>query len=279
MSCNAGCGSSSTRLEAHMRIEQIVAQMRADWNRRAQINAKHFILSGRDEWAWEDFIQTGIQDVERFLLPHVHRCGIDPGAARVLDFGCGIGRLSQALARRFKSVTAVDLSDEMLAQGRTNFSDLTNIRWLQFDGVSLSDIPGASHDVVFSYLVLQHVPEAQVALGYLAEFCRVLAPGGLLCVQFAYRRAYWLRRLYVAVWARLARADALWRRLAPERWRRRRYGREEWASMETLMQHSLSPGRAARVVRERGLMVETLDDADPLNIWLVARKPLHARAD
>lgn len=252
--------------------------MRADWDRRATIDAAHFILSERAETDWAAFIRSGEADVERHLLPHLRRFGLDPRELRALDFGCGVGRLSAALAQQFKSVTAFDISAEMLARGQALFPELTNIVWVQGNGVDLQPLADASHDVVFSYLVLQHVPEASLALGYIAEFCRVLTPGGVLCIQFAHRRAYWLRRRYVALRARLAQVDWLWRWLAPLRWRRRRYGREEVAGMETLMQHSLNPNQVTRVVRERGLIIEQLDTTNPLDIWLVARKPLDACA-
>lgn len=252
--------------------------MRADWDRRAALDAAHFILSERANSDWAAFVRSGELDVERHLLPHLRRFGLDPSGLRVLDFGCGVGRLSAALARRFKSVTAFDISAEMLARGQVLFSEQTNIAWVQGNGVDLQPLADASHDVVFSYLVLQHVPEAHLALGYVAEFCRVLAPGGVLCVQFAHRRAYWLRRQYVALRARLAQVDWLWRCLASPRWRRRRYGREEVAGMETLMQHSLNPSQVARIVCAHGLVIETLDTANPLDIWLVARKPTNARA-
>ncbi|MDW8396211.1 MAG: class I SAM-dependent methyltransferase [Anaerolineae bacterium] len=258
-------------------LEYVTAQMRMEWDRRAQLDAFHFICSERKTWAIEDFVRAGERDVERYLMPHLPRCGLDPAERCVLDFGCGVGRLSAALAKRFKSVTAFDLSSEMLARGRALFPDLTNIQWVQGNGVDLHPLADASHDVVFSYLVLQHVPEARLALGYVAEFCRVLAPGGVLCIQFSYRRAYALRRLHVALRARLARVDWFWRWFAPARWRQRRYGREEIIGMETLMQHSLHPDQVVRVVRERGLVIDQLDTTNPLDIWLVALKP-NARA-
>lgn len=251
--------------------------MRADWDRRAQLDALHFICSNRETWAIQDFVRSGDEDIERYLMPHMQRLGYDSSKLHVLDFGCGVGRLSAALAKRFKAVTAFDISAEMLARGRVLFPDLSNVQWVQGNGVDLYPLADASYDVVFSYLVLQHVPKVRLALGYVAEFCRVLAPGGVLCIQFSYRRAYALRRLYVALRARLARVDWFWRWLAPARWRQRRYGREEIIGMETLMQHSLHPDQVARVVRERGLVIDRLDVTNPFDIWLVALKP-NARA-
>ncbi|MFN4295019.1 MAG: class I SAM-dependent methyltransferase [Thermoflexales bacterium] len=254
--------------------------MRSDWNRRATLDAAHFICSEHDDLTWEAFWRSGEEDVARYLLPHLAQFHLDPSSLHALDFGCGIGRLSAALARRFKAVTAFDISGEMLLRGRAYLSELRNITWVQGNGVDLQPLADASHDVVFSYLTLQHVPSRKLALGYIDEFCRVLRPGGLICVQFSYRRAYWLRRFYVAARARLSRLPAVWRWLMPPRWRRRRYGYEEVCAMETLMQHSLPPAQVAARARARGLTIVALETTDPLQTWLIARRlPNDARAD
>ena len=74
-----------------------------------------------------------------------------------LDFGCGLGRLTQALATHFASVTGVDIAGSMVegAQARNVFPDrvsyvVNTAATLPFDD--------ASFDFVYSVLVLQHVP-------------------------------------------------------------------------------------------------------------------------
>lgn len=63
----------------------------------------------------------------RYLLPRLAEFHLDPSGQHALDFGCRIGRLSAALARRFKAVTAFDISGEMLLRGRAYLSELQNI--------------------------------------------------------------------------------------------------------------------------------------------------------
>ncbi|WP_169239796.1 methyltransferase domain-containing protein [Candidatus Roseilinea sp. NK_OTU-006] len=260
-------------------FNDLVLTMRTDWNRRAELDAAHFICSEQGYQSLDDFFHSGERDVERYLVPHLRRLGLEPEMLRALDFGCGIGRLSAALARRFRAVTAFDISAAMLARGQALLAAADNITWVQGNGFDLSNLADASHDVIFSYLTLQHVPDARLAMHYVAEMCRVLSPGGVMCVQFSYRPLYALRRWYVTLRSRLTRLRWLWRWLAPRRWRRRRYGREEVMYMETLMQHSLPPQSVTRLVRAQGLIVEMLDTTDPAYIWLVARKPAHACAD
>ena len=47
------------------------------------------------------------------------------------------------------------------------------------DGASLTGVEDASHDLVVSHVVFQHIPDARIQLGYVAEFARVLRPGGI----------------------------------------------------------------------------------------------------
>jgi SAM-dependent methyltransferase len=59
-----------------------------------------------------------------------------------------------------------------------------NILWLRSNGVDLSCVASDSIDFVFSYLVLQHLPEEALALQYIREMLRVLRPGGVFLFQF-----------------------------------------------------------------------------------------------
>lgn len=247
------------------------AKMREDWDAFARLNPLHFICSQKDEWCLEDFWRSGEEDVERYLMPHVRRVGIEPSQACVLDFGCGVGRLSLALSRRFLRVTAYDVSLEMLSKGKTLLADVPNITWVLGDGIDLSTITSDSHDVTFSYITIQHIPHTNLALKQIAELCRVTSPGGMLCIQFSHRRFYRLRRLHVAIRARIARSRLGWR-LIPRCWHERKYGREEIVRMETLMQHSLNPSDVVRVVQQAGLTITWLDTSDAANVWLVATK-------
>lgn len=91
----------------------------------------------------------------------------------VVDIGCGPGRLSVPVAKRVKSVTAVDVSDEMLArclknarhEGIENITPL-NFNWLAEDAVEKigkHDIAIASRSVGFSDLVkINHVARKYV---------------------------------------------------------------------------------------------------------------------
>jgi SAM-dependent methyltransferase len=139
----------------------------------------------RGRWDLEEFLQRGETDVARYdvLLGdagHTGRFG------SVLDFGCGVGRLSLAWGRRADSVTGVDISRSMIERGRIVVASAPNVRLLVNDAVDLGQFPDESFDLVFSHICLQHMPWP-LAAGYIAEFGRVAVRGGFVAFQLPSR--------------------------------------------------------------------------------------------
>jgi ubiquinone/menaquinone biosynthesis C-methylase UbiE len=129
------------------------------------------------KWDLAEFMATGDAEIET-VMNHLAAIGHPPdfrGAA--LDFGCGVGRLTQALARRFAACVGVDISEQMVRQ-----ADLLNqYPHCRYVASSAKRLPfeDTSFAFLYSNIVLQHVPRA-LAKNYLREFIRVLAPGGVL---------------------------------------------------------------------------------------------------
>ena len=124
----------------------------------------------------DEFFATGrgfVTDILRRTEAHFGK--LERG--RALDHGCGVGRLTLPLARQFASVTALDVSPDMLAEADANArrANLANIDFLLSDD-TLSRATGA-FDFVNSHMVLQHVP---VRRGLTMLFAMVdkVAPGG-----------------------------------------------------------------------------------------------------
>ena len=82
----------------------------------------------------------------------------------MLELGCGVGRMTKALARRFRSVHATEVPPEMVVQGRSLCPELNNVTWEVSDGFNLSTIPDEALHFAFSFLVFQHVPHKQLVL-------------------------------------------------------------------------------------------------------------------
>ena len=153
------------------------------WDERARENAAFFV---------DDRLDYRDTDLERFwaggeravddTLAAVEAPPLEPRHT-VLEVGCGIGRLTRVLAARAGRVIALDVSAEMLTQARGANPGLANVEWRHGDGTTLSGVPDASVDVVFSLVVFQHIPDPAITLGYVREMGRVLRPGGWTAFQ------------------------------------------------------------------------------------------------
>lgn len=133
------------------------------------------------KWDPEVFFATGVAEMKQ-LAVELERRGLRLGGARALDFGCGVGRITQALADHFERVDGVDISAPMLEQARRFNARGEVCHFAENRCPDLRLFDDGQFDFVYSRIVLQHMP-VQMARRYLEEFCRVLRPGGLLYFQ------------------------------------------------------------------------------------------------
>ncbi|MFA7605105.1 MAG: methyltransferase domain-containing protein [Rhodocyclaceae bacterium] len=107
------------------------------------------------KWSAEEFFKTGKEEIED-ILSRLSKLGINPGRGVALDFGCGVGRLSRALAREFQKVIALDISSSMLKEARKVNYGIENIEFTHNTSEYLKTIPESSIDFLYSNIVLQH---------------------------------------------------------------------------------------------------------------------------
>jgi SAM-dependent methyltransferase len=175
-------------------------QMRQDWDQRARENARYYVASGREQWTDEEYYRSGEINLQQEVLTDLGNVcqGKDPKTMRVLEIGCGTGRITRALAGFFGEVFAVDISAEMVRQARLALRDFPNAHVFQNNGRDLtvirrSGLPrlldrlglaaGLQFDFAFSYIVFQHIPSYDVIESYVREVHRLLRPGALFKFQ------------------------------------------------------------------------------------------------
>lgn len=133
-------------------------------------------------WNADEFFATGVREVGAFMEQGA--IWRKPVARRsALDFGCGIGRLSQALAGHFDQVYGVDISPKMIELAREHNRKGARVEYLGNPAGDLSHFANGSVDMILSWITLQHM-RPRYARQYIREFLRVLAPGGLLVFQY-----------------------------------------------------------------------------------------------
>ena len=158
-------------------------KMRYYWNSCAKENARKHIAI--DDWHSEEhFHQSGLRDMRKILnggTPPI-ACG-----SRVLEIGCGIGRLLKPLAleRSDLEIYGVDVSTEMILQGKERLSDFPNIYLSQVNGKDLSCFGNDFFDFIFSYVTFQHIPRPYLQDLFM-EVYRVLKKEGIFKFQMQY---------------------------------------------------------------------------------------------
>lgn len=162
-----------------------LARMKDDWDRRARENARHFIATGKQEWTDEDFFASGERTVaDQILTDMGNICrGKSPRDMRVLEIGCGAGRITRALANLFGEVHGVDISGEMIARARESLAGIPNAFVYRNNGMDFSVVPDLPFDFAFSIYVFQHIPSYPVIESYIRDAGRLLVPGALLKFQ------------------------------------------------------------------------------------------------
>jgi ubiquinone/menaquinone biosynthesis C-methylase UbiE len=155
------------------------------WNTLAEKNAAYFVMTDYGEGITEEQFRTsGMKDYDQLIGGDtLLKTRLSPFNTKdVMEIGCGIGRITEFLSKNFKTVSAVDISEEMVRKGGQRLSSAKNITFRATDGTSFP-FANASFDFVFSFIVFQHMPDKQTIEKNIAEVSRVLRPGGIAKIQ------------------------------------------------------------------------------------------------
>jgi SAM-dependent methyltransferase len=169
------------------------------WNRLAKIDYQ-IAIAGTPAANDAEFIASG-----HTILDWLREHQLCDGRSRVLDIGCGVGRIAFHVAPLVRHLHAIDVSDEMVARARANLAHLTNVDVRRTDGESLAIFADGSLDFVYSILVLQHMERANCRR-LVAEIARVLGPGGKLLVQLPWSGS----KMYTSAYEAEPKDNDLW---------------------------------------------------------------------
>ncbi len=236
-----------------------IRDLRQDWDAFGKNDPMWAILTAPgkrgNKWQAEEFFGTGAREIEE-LMKYVQSLGVRVSKRKALDFGCGIGRLTQALADYFDEVHGVDVAPSMIRLACRYNRRGDKCRYHLNDSPSLSLFADDSFDLIYSVLTLQHI-DPKDSRAYVKEFIRILAPHGSLIFQLPSTPAN-----YLEARARHALATALL-------WLLRRIG---YIKRPIMVIHGIKRQDVVRLVEESGgKLIDVKDDTSTGDGWLSFR--------
>jgi SAM-dependent methyltransferase len=182
-----------------------------DWNALGEAEPFFAVLTDerflRERMSNDDrqaFFASGEADMA-YLFDLIARPDFAPKSA--LDFGCGVGRLTRALAKRIECVAGVDVAQSMLRIARENVPQAT----------FSAEIPDERFDLIVSLIVFQHIPVLR-GEQLLDELLSRLSGDGVAAIQFTVRRpGSFFRRIARSIRGRVPLVHRVAQRIRGER--------------------------------------------------------------
>ena len=84
-------------------------ELQQQWDELGRENPFWAILTGNQKWELDQFFLSGDIEVAR-VIRYIEKLGLRVRRQRALDFGCGVGRLTQALCSHFYRCDGVDIA-------------------------------------------------------------------------------------------------------------------------------------------------------------------------
>jgi SAM-dependent methyltransferase len=139
------------------------------WEDAARADAQWFVLTDHS-LSEEQFYKQGRDEIAASMA-YLEERGLVDQKRRALDFGCGLGRLSVALADYYEHVDGVDIAQEMVDRARPH----DRVSYHRLDDLWLLD---GDYDLIYSDITLQHNPSV-LQEPYVKSFIRLLSPEGI----------------------------------------------------------------------------------------------------
>jgi len=178
------------------KITSDLHNLQENWNKLGNTDTFWSILTDQ-KWNTSDFFLTGENEVN-LLMKKIISSRLTIQKEKALDFGCGVGRISQALGRYFKKVYGVDISPSMIKLANKYNKFEKRCTYYLNSKADLSLFPNNTFDFIFSFRTLQHMNPIFIKK-YIREFLRILKPCGLLIFQLPTVPTLNLKGLFIRI--------------------------------------------------------------------------------
>lgn len=141
-----------------------------------------------NRWDPKAFFANGEEEITR-VIQYINHQKLAIARGDALDFGCGVGRLTQALGDHFERVRGIDIAESMVEKARELNRHGDRVQYHANWVDNLGIFPDSSFDFIYSSITLQHIPPP-ANINYVAEFMRLLRPNGVALFQVPNGEAY-----------------------------------------------------------------------------------------
>lgn len=153
-------------------------ELQRNWDGMGRRNPFTAVLTTRMRWGVEEFFETGRREIE-CLIRDIGALDAGLARGRALDFGCGVGRLTQPLAAYYGEVFGVDIAPSMISKADELNTQGERCRYVLNGKDNLHVFPDCYFDLIYSNITLQHMKPVH-ALNYVKDFLRTLSRRGVL---------------------------------------------------------------------------------------------------
>jgi ubiquinone/menaquinone biosynthesis C-methylase UbiE len=160
-------------------------KQKKEWEELANIDPLYAIYSDPTrkfgKWDIQEFFLTGEIEIKG-VMKYIEKFNYPKNWKKSLDFGCGVGRLTRQLSKNFDDAYGVDISPTMIKKANELNKSYKNCQFVLNDKDSLP-FPDDYFDMIYSNIVLMHMPNKKIIKSYISDFLRTLKKDGLVIFQ------------------------------------------------------------------------------------------------
>jgi ubiquinone/menaquinone biosynthesis C-methylase UbiE len=162
---------------------EILDKMKQDWNKRANEDAESYVY---EHYQNQQLYDARAKQHSVEIIKHLQQMlpSANLSNQRMLEIGCGVGRLAKGFSEIFQNYVGIDVSEGMVNIAREKLKDVNNAKFYANNGIDIDMVENETIDFVFEGFVFQHIPQKDIVENYCKEVFRVLKKGGHFMAYF-----------------------------------------------------------------------------------------------